>query len=371
MRYLVMDNSLMKVMAECSTQHVISRLKYMEKQPSGALQVGTMCHHVVQRHLQGMEPVTNEQLLLDEYDALVGAFGGWLFSEDHLSKEHPKGKPQYRRDNIRAYMVQWLLRHPQPQPFPTIHIPRDWVEINFEIPLDTMRYKGEDYTVVVSGQLDALGEEGDEIVTVETKTVGRLAGWWESKFEGDSQNTTYQFAAEVTTGRQVLGTYINAIETAALPNSSRSCYSHTYADIPELGEDSRLGTGKHPEQYRQDYHHPQYRECGHLHANSKVFLVTRDPSITDQWRKDVMSFAKKFVDLEKFVKQGIVGATKTRTQGRFHEVCIFCNAREWCIRHARSPEFADMSLLRNTEVRDVRTGIFTEEEFAANAIKPK
>jgi hypothetical protein len=348
---------MMKVIAECSTRATLTMQGWREKLPNGALQVGTLCHHVVQRHLCGATPEDNLGTFDTEYE---GYRTDWLFEEEHLSKY-----PQYSRYNIRTAMEQWLLRHPADNPFPPLKMLTEWVEIPFEVPLDAIEFEGDEYQVVFTGQLDALAEDNDDIVTVEVKTVGKIKDWWKMKFEGDAQNTGYQYAAEVTTGRRIVGTYLVAIETGKIPDSTRTCYTHTYNDIPHVEPGNTNYKTLHKATKGDITFHPAYFECGYLHANSEVFFITRNPELTVQWRKDVMSFAYKYLELQKYVGQGIIGATKTRTQGKFHDSCMFCPYRNWCIRSARNPEFAESMMAHNTEVRDVRVGILTEEQFHA------
>ncbi len=354
MKIIALDNSMLGLVTRCSTKAVLTLLKYQSKKPNGALQVGTLFHHAVANYLSGMEAVSVESTFIEEYEAQRGAFDAWLFMDEHLGE-----KPQYEIDNLRIILKEWLARHPDFTQFiPGLNIPREWVEINFELPLgEKFKIGKEWYLLVITGQLDALGEEGDELWTVETKTVSGIKPWWKLKFEGDSQNTEYSWAAEQTTGREVIGTYLNAISTAHVPDSTRTCYKHLYADLPQDHEPGN----KHSKD------HPMYSECGFLHVETEVFPITREPNAVEQWKKDTIYWAKKFVELWAQAGKGIIGATKTRTTGKFNETCLFCDYREWCIRGARDPERAASMMGVNTEVRDVRVGIFEEEAFYAKA----
>lgn len=351
MRIVALDNSMFRIIADCSTETALVSMRRRSLRPNGALQVGTLVHSLLARHLKGVDPTDSLHLFEVEYQDQVGLFGGWLFGEAHLTE-----KPQYAMRNLSRIAREWMARHPQPNPF-QLHIPPEWVEISFELPLREFTVAGEKYLLVITGQLDALGEEGDDLYTVEHKThAGRIAGWWMDKFESDSQNTEYQWAAETTTGREVLGTYLNAIGTGTIPDSDRTCYTHTYADIPEVKERLNLKTRKE---------RPLYSECGHLHAEMEVFLVTRNAALLEQWKDDAVELATRYVLLQRTIAKGIIGATETRTEGKFHDVCMFCDFRNWCIRSARNPQMAEQMMGKNEEVRDVRTGIFEEEEFYA------
>lgn len=358
MKVVAVDNSILKVCwGECSTKAVLERLGYDTKRPNGALQVGTLFHHGVANFLGGMEAESVLTTFQDEYEG-IRALGGYVFSDEHLT-DPIIGKPQYALENIKKVMKEWIARHPMPEPFPGLVIPRNLVEVSFALPLDEIKVGKETYLVIIEGQLDAAGEEGDRLWTVETKTVGAIQPWWKLKFESDSQNTEYQWAAEVTTGKEVLGTYLNAIETRMVPNSERTCYKHTYADIPEVEPSNPRSKD-----------HPTYSECGYLHIGLEVFTVNRTEGLIEQWKKDAIAATKKFIELDKFVRQGIIGATKTRTQGKFNESCIFCNFREWCIRRARDVDYAEMAMSHRHETRDVTVGIFDSiEEYEATKAK--
>lgn len=357
MKVVILDNSMMKLVSECSTEATLTAMGKAELKTNGAKEVGTILHTAVAEWLKGMSVHDVLGGMQQDYE-WYQRHSEWLFSEEHvgLDSTDPDAKPQYALSNLTAIMGAWLTRHPQPQPLSNLVVPPEWVEVSFEYPLDEFKVGNEKYLLVISGQLDAIGEEGDELFTVETKTTGRIAPWWERKFEGDSQNTEYQWAAEETTGREVMGSYINAIETASLPTSDKTCYKHTYADLGDVE--------------RRNLHskeHPMYSECSVLHAGGKVFMVTRDPQLVVQWKKDAIALAKKYVELQKFVSQGIKGATLTRTQGKFNEACIFCSFRQWCLHAHRDTRFAESMMGENREHREVRVGIFSEEEFNAKS----
>jgi len=361
MKVLALDNSLLKTIAACSTQAVATALRYGEVHPSGALEAGTLLHAVVARHLCGVEVGENLGTLASEW-ADLRQLGGWLFSDDHVGVDspHPDRKPQYRLDNLTAIATAWLAKHPQPDPFPNLAVPPEWVEIAFQLPLERIEVNGESYLVVIVGQIDAVGEEGNcnDLWTVETKTTGSIVGWWELKFRSDTQNTTYQWAAEETLGREVIGTFVNAIETKDLPTSERTCAIHTYDQLPP--DHIRLN--------QRSTTRPLYSECGLLlHPVSKFFALHRDPQLVVDWKKDALALATKFVELDKFVRRGIVGATKTRTEGRFIDACTFCPIEGWCIGAARKLSFIEYKLARRPERPNVKVGIFnSEEEFFDN-----
>lgn len=358
MKVIAIDNSMCGVVAECSTETVLTVQGYDSPHPNGALQVGTLFHKAVERRVNGADDNEVIESLQVEYDEFRSQ-SNWLFSEEHVSEgsPHADAMPQYGLPNLTCIMAQWLTRHPATQPFDTLHCLPEWAEISFALPLDEVKVDGEKYLVIVTGQLDQLAEEGDELWVVDTKTTGKIKGWWKRKFVSSTQLKIYRWAAEQTTGREVQGCYINAIETATVPHSTRTCYTHTYDDMPLT----------HQRQNPKKSNHTLFCECGPLfHAGMEFFSVHANTAIDQQWQRDVLWAAKRFAELDKFARRGIVGATKTRTQGTFVDACIFCNYRQWCQESARDLRFAESQLSKRLETREVKVGIYeSEEAFAA------
>src|SRR5215469_11183693 len=355
LKVIALDNSMLTQVAECSTEATLSRLGYAETRPNGAAEVGTLIHGAVADHVNGVNLTDVIEELQTDY-LTAQSSSDWLFSETHVGFDstHPDAKPQYNVANIVPIVRQWVLKHPQPEPFAGLVVPPEWVEVSFELPLDKLIIGGDEYLLVLTGQLDFIAREGDDLWVIDTKTTGGMQPWWMKKFESSTQLQTYQWAAEETTGYEVMGSYINAIETKLLPTSNKTCYKHWYSD---LGDEA-------PRRNPRSKDHPMYQECRELHAESKVFKVEQNASRQSQWKRDVLSQARKFVELTKFVERGIKGATQTRTNGTFTDACIFCSYRDWCIRAGRDLRFADSLLGRNTQHRNVRVGVWnSEEEF--------
>lgn len=339
-RVLKISTSTLKTVSKCSTQAVL----YAEgKSGVGVLAepllVGSMFHEAIAGYFKSD----------GETETVVRDFRAAYHSAEqqgNFSPELLQDKPRFGLQNLEKLLGEWFNRHPLPDGLPISIYDKSLVEVPFEIEVGEIGVKGEIVPVRVIGYLDLLGEEGDDLWNWENKTTAWITKEWKSGFFSDPQITAYKVAAERLTGRRVLGTYINAVEISLLPNSpTLQCRAKT----PHVGADGKK---------------LHYSECGPLHANMVVFPVTQNEALEAQWQKDVLFFAKRYFDvLTKFVPMGIVGATRTRTQGKFTGACTFCDFNRWCINAGRDVDFAESMLTEHVGREDkdaLRSGLYEE-----------
>ncbi len=203
--------------------------------------------------------------------------------------KHPLARLSY--SNTRAILAEWFETHPL-RAFP-FRVRPEHVEVGFSVSL------ADDVAFV--GRLDAIVEGDDGWYVLDHKTTGRLSPATAERYRMDSQMSGYVWAAQQTLGLPIRGVYINAIEYALLPKSTRSCKTH---GVP-------------------------YYECGPLHARSELLLFTRTPDQLDAWRQSALALAERYRALQNSV-QTLEDLTAVPQEGTFSGACGQCLFQRFC-----------------------------------------
>jgi hypothetical protein len=137
---------------------------------------------------------------------------------------------------------------------------------------------------------------------LEHKFTGNISQDWLKTFKLDSQLSGYLWAAQQHLGdANVLGAYLNVIETRMVPSSDRKCKEHGVA----------------------------YAECGLQHVKSVLTFIERTPDEIAHWKATAIGLARRYRDLlRKFPTVDYLGAV--HAQGKFHGRCRFCGFYDFC-----------------------------------------
>lgn len=277
---LYVDNSILSSVARCSTEaHLRHVLGYTTAEEQATLKAGTAFH-------VAMESWFTIGKIEDAVLAFATSYQEWaeanVSEDDRLSWSNTSRITRY-----------WLETHPSHAlPFT---VRPDLVEVGFAHPLT------DDGTIMFCGRLDAVARYTDAVYLVEHKSTGRITQTWLQKWRLDSQPTGYIWGARQHLNEPVVGVILNAIEFSRLPTSDRNCTRHA---VP-------------------------YAECGHLHGNTEMIVVTRTDEQLAEWRKTAVHLAQRFRDLlARFPT--LDDAHRVRMQGTFNGSCGWCAFNNYC-----------------------------------------
>ena len=293
---LYVDNSQLKAVARCSTEAMVRYvLHWTTAEERAALLAGTAFHKAMEAHFQGETSEVALKAFTDNYSEWGEAN---VATTDRL---HPT--------NLVRILNHWLETHAvRSLPFQVAH---DLVEIGFSFPLT------DEGDIVFCGRIDAIATyEGGHYI-VEHKSTGRISADWLDAFHLDSQLSGYIWAAGQHLGEPVVGAFLNAVEFSKLPGSAGKCKTH---GVP-------------------------YSECGHLHANAQIAVVTRTEAQLVEWRKTATTLARRFAEM-KAKWPTLAHLHKVRTQGTFNGSCRWCSFKELC-KLGRSVEYIHANLIHD------------------------
>lgn len=222
-------------------------------------------------------------------------------------------EPRLSYRNLRRVVQAWIDAHPiDGLPF-TLPLGKKGVEVGFQADIGD--------SVILTGRMDLIVQDRDGIVApLDNKFTGRISSPWVKKFRLTAQLSNYCIALEHHIGSAVLRAYVNAIELPVLPDSNRTCSKHKLA----------------------------YRECGLLHATSRIFIVTRTPRMLERARLDALTLAKRFRALREHASvHGDNGVRSLPMEGAHFDSCYWCEFQEFCA-HGRP-----LQHLRELFVEDV------------------
>lgn len=282
------DNSMLKSVAECSTQAVLRYiLDYTSVEEKATLVSGDAGHRALAMHARGYP------------DAYVLAHFQDLYAKwaDENVVPEKDGRHRLSYENTYRVIARYLETHPLSQLPYTVN--PDLVEIGFGYPLDDA---GEFMFV---GRIDAIvhSKGHDFPFIVDHKFTGRISEYWKEKFRLESQPSGYIWAAEKHLKHPVGGAFINGVQFSKLPSDDkRKCRDHGVV----------------------------YAECGDLHAAFDLFPITRTPEQIAEWHKTAIHLAKRYRDLlYKYGDEKMLH--KVRMQGTFNGSCPFCGFRDFCV----------------------------------------
>ena len=297
------DNSILDAVSSCSSEAVLRYVLGLTTRKEAAhLQAGSWGHKAMETWFRGGTKAEAMTVFTDGYRPWIEqAFADGEKVEDRLSYE-----------NCAAILEFWFDSHDVTR-FPWVVEP-DLVEIGFSAPLDDA---GE---YVLVGRIDLVGTDkrtGDSYI-VDHKFPGKVSWYWSRQFRMSSALSGYQWAVQnhLDIGKQVVGSYINAIELSKLPSDPvRKCPKHATA----------------------------YRECGPLHAQAEILgPFTRTPQQLEEWRKTALGLAKRYeslCDTYPTLKQ----LDRVRMEGMFNGSCRFCQFYDFCT-VGRPREYVDSYL---------------------------
>jgi len=287
---LYCDNSTLKAVARCSTEAVVRYiLGFTTPTDKATLKAGTAFHLAMASHFQGAS-------VTDVLDAFTKEY-------EDFATEHVPADDRLAYTNLVRIIEYWCETHPlHALPF---QVDPNLVEIGFAYPL----VEDDLGTIVMCGRLDFLPTYQGAVYVGEHKSTGRIDKPWLDSFHLDSQISTYMWGAAQHIQLPMAGAFLNAVEFSKIPARDRKCPTH------------KVG----------------YAECGQLHSNSQLVVLTRTPEQIDQWRKSAIHLAKKFRELkQRYTSIEQIG--KVRQQGQFNNSCRWCELAPYC-RLDRDPQY--------------------------------
>lgn len=313
-----LDNSVLRSLATCTTQAILRHvhdLRSTDDEDAFAARAGTAIHEGLAVYLRGNRlpdgtAASPESVLLDGYgDPSAGrhaSYAGYRAWADGAIDPDRDWMARFATENVRRVLAAWIAAHPMiALPF-TVPDPA-LIEVGFTVPLD------DHGDIVLSGRLDGfvLDHEGHWRV-LENKTTGRVTEKYITRFDLDSQASTYLYAAlkHVVGAPHVEGLFLNVIELSKLPDSTRACKTHGVA----------------------------YRECSGLHLKAQIALITRDDRALEAWRTNAMHLVARFRQLTADYADLATTIQSAPQEGTFTGACQYCQFSPYC--RAGRPTFA-------------------------------
>ena len=301
---IYVDNSILDAVSSCSSEAVLRYvLGYTTRQQAAHLRAGSAGHKAFEAWFGGSDLATANGIFENEYRAWVEqAFDDGERVEDRLTFE-----------NTSRILDYWLQTHPVAS-FPWVVDPA-LVEVGFSVPLTD---DGE-YMLVGLADLITTDKHTGDTYIVDHKFTGRVSHYWMRQFYMSSQLSGYQWAASqyLDPGKQVVGSYINAVEFSKLPSDPvRKCAKHA----------------------------TPYAECGPLHTESRLLgPFMRTPAQLEAWRQTAIGLAKRYESLMRTYPT-IERLGRVRMEGMFNGSCRFCEFHDFC-RMGRPAGYADSMLM--------------------------
>jgi len=286
---LYVDNSILSAEAACQTRASIRYMLALEAVlDAPALECGRAMHKAFEEHFRGAVPAQVLAVLEREYKA---------YAVQHVVEG---GCPDYHLrfgwENVRRVLAAWVAARPV-HTFPfTVDVGS--IEQGFCVPLvpeDDIWYTGTPDIGKVTFQVDG------KVYFVDHKTTGRLSADWRVGFRTSGQISGYCWGLTQATGVTYAGGFINALELAKLPGSTRRCKDH---GVP-------------------------YVECAELHVAYDLIPVGRSAEQLERWKANAVYLAQRYAARVERVK-GLEDLASVAQDGMFSHSCGFCAAREFC-----------------------------------------
>lgn len=274
------DNSTLASFAKCPSQAILRyHLGYTTEEESHALQAGSAIHTSLECYYKGGQVQQALELFGRAYEE---------YSEQNIG---PKDRLHYT--NLEKVMRAWYTTHPKEELPYKIH--PEFVEIGFNYPLCK--------DIVLVGRLDALVSSWDERwwYPLDHKSTKRIDDMWVRDFQLGSQMSGYIWGASQMM-ENVVGAYINGIETSKLPSDpKRKCSTHGV----------------------------KYVECSLAHMNSELFITQRTAEELAEWKRTAIHLAKRWVRLTQQIERP-EDIHKALMLGTFNGSCRYCESYDWC-----------------------------------------
>jgi hypothetical protein len=308
------DNSLLKTVA-CETRVAMRHgYGYTSREEAIAAFCGQVVHEVLADHLRGKDIEWCRNRLRFMYKG---------YSDEYIPDDKRHRFYRLRYENVDAIVHEWLTQWPKNSlPFA---VNPNLIEVGFQIPLSTECVCGHDernhaaggcqwraqcgcqeflYAFIFYGRYDGIvtAEHDHSLYVLDHKTTGRLTPYKVEEYRNDSQMSGYVWAARETTGQDIVGVYINAIELSTLPSDPvRKCREHGVV----------------------------YAECGPLHMKAQFLAYTRDAEQLDQWHRTAMELARRYKAIVAKAPE-LENVGTLLTEGAFYGSCLFCDFKDFC-----------------------------------------
>lgn len=227
------------------------------------------------------------------------------------------------------------------QPLSRLPFTPQATEVSFVALLGEVKVRNTTFPVDLIGYIDAIviDKATGKRTLLEHKFTGKLDGEFARRFsEYDPQTTAYMLATECVTGERIDTAWVNAIETAKVPDSDRKCNAHGVL----------------------------YNECGVLHVKQTFVAVRRTPQQLEEFRAQALDIAKRIIVPAALVyeKKGVQAALTAPRDGIFTNACHFCDYSRWCLTGQRGPTLmASMLTTRERDdARDLKSGFVTQDD---------
>jgi len=281
------DNTLLEDFAKCEAagivRHVFGLRGLKEKV---AADIGNAYHAALEGHFMGREKRSVVEIFEGEYDKII-----------------PPGEQPEEERFARINCIKILERFCDTRPvdgFP-------FEPVSFEeikgVPID----ENGDYVFWAKRDMLVREKATGAYAVVDHKTTQRITDWFARRFRLTSQLTGYVWLTSEEMKQAVTTAYVNGIEVAKLPDSSRKCTKHSTPGNPK-----------------------KFIECSAEHANFQLFQYIRKPEQIAKWKQDALIGMKR----AEFMKGAFghdLGLVKyAMRNGAFNGNCMFCEFADWC-----------------------------------------
>lgn len=276
------DNSALKPIGECTCQDALVALNYGSRSKSrDNMDAGSAVHDGLQKHFEGGTP-----------DEAKAAFKESYYT--YFPEEKPAVDDKLSFGNVNDIFSLYIDRHPTSvQPFEVLA-----AEEIVGCPLDDA---GE---IIIWGKRDLLIRDKATglICPLDHKTTGQVNHYWQGGWTLSSQLPGYCFITNKETGEYCPGAYVNAIQLALLPRSTKRCNVH-----------------KMP-----------YNECRLEHTVFKLLYYQYDQPIIDGWRSTAIMLARRGEMIKKAYPT-IEHVSFAPQEGLFNRSCQYCAFHKYCL----------------------------------------
>lgn len=288
-------------------------------------------------HLAGMKdaglPVPGAQLSMEAGTQGHKAMAAWLNGSDWVEAIAPYeqrsdelGILEDRRGhaNLSLILREVFSRYTPQSNLPFELLTPQTTEVSFVAPLGVLR---DGTPVDLIGYIDKLVQDKRTglKLPLEHKFTGKLDESFVRRFtEYDPQVTAYMFAAETVLGEKIGDAWVNAVEVAKVPQSTRKCTKHGVL----------------------------YEECGPLHVKQTFIAARRTPEQLKEFRVRALEICNEYLlpVANALAKKGVEVATKTPRDGPFTGACDYCEFARWCLTSNRAPNL--MQTMLAVDARD-------------------
>lgn len=290
---LFVDNTILSAEAKCQlSAHTRFALGHESLDESITLESGRAIHKVLETVFKG-GTVGDAMMVLSQVYEDRWKDIDWLMETGlrlgMSAEDLQKDRRSY--ENVKKVVSTWLRNNP-PSAWP-FQVDTATVEATFQVLLDAEENIWYTGTPDVGRVRTPSGN-----YALDHKSTGRITRDWKNGFRTSGQVSGYLWGLEQATGHQYIGMFINGIELAKVPGSTRKCSEH--------------GT--------------PYAECGELHVKHELWPVQRSPQQLEHWRVNAIKLARRYKDRLILAKP----VAEVPTEGEFNGSCAYCTNAEWC-----------------------------------------